>query len=155
MIPLNMKSIMYINIYLILTRTISNQKKFLEKIIIIIITIIINIGIQGSMIISKMNIINQKLIIIIMEEKEVIQEIVTEFKEVEAKVEVIVINIIINIANINIEMIIIELIVQLKKIYQIKKNHILHQIQNLIHLIQILLRVLLIQINLPCYIPIQ
>ena len=152
MIPLNMKSIMYINIYLILTRTISNQ---MEKIIIIIITIIINIGIQGSMIISKMNIINQKLIIIIMEEKEVIQEIVTEFKEVEAKVEVIVINIIINIANINIEMIIIELIVQLKKIYQIKKNHILHQIQNLIYLIQILLRVLLIQINLPCYIPIQ
>ena len=107
------------------------------------------------MIISKMNIINQKLIIIIMEEKEVIQEIVTEFKEVEAKVEVIVINIIINIANINIEMIIIELIVRLKKIYQIKKNHILHQIQNLIYLIQILLRVLLIQINLPCYIPIQ
>ena len=108
------------------------------------------------MIISRMIITNQKLIIIItMEGKEVIQGIVIIFKEVEVKVEVKVINIIINIAIINIEMIIIELIALLKKIFRIKKNRILHLIQNLINLIQIRLRVLRIQINLPCYIPIQ
>ena len=90
-----------------------------------------------------------------MEGKEVIQGIVIIFKEVEVKVEVKVINIIINIAIINIEMIIIELIALLKKIFRIKKNRILHLIQNLINLIQIRLRVLRIQINLPCYIPIQ
>ena len=107
------------------------------------------------MIIMKLNIIHTKGIIIIlaMEGKEVIQEkIFIRGKiviEVKAKVKVIIINIILNIAKINIEIINMIQIVEKKK-YQIKKNHIHHLIQSQIHH-----QVLLIQINLPYYIPIQ
>jgi hypothetical protein len=87
-----------------------------------------------------------------MEEKEVIQgKIVIREKEtveVEEKVKVIVINIILNIAKINIEIINMIQIVEKKK-YQIKKNHIHHLILARIHL-----QVLPILINLPYCIPI-
>ena len=128
----------------------------MEKKNLIIIKIITIIGIIGSMIIMKQNIIHKKCIIIIlvMEEKEVIQgKIVIREKEtveVEEKVKVIVINIILNIAKINIEKTNMIQIVEQKKIYQIKKNHTLHLIQ-----IQTHLQVLLVLINLPYYIPIQ
>lgn len=108
------------------------------------------------MIIMKLNIIHKKGIIIIlaMEGKEVIQEkIFIRGKiviEVKAKVEVIIINIILNIAKINIEKKNMIQIVKQAKIYQINKNHIHHLIQSQIHL-----QVLLIPINLPYYIPIQ
>ena len=75
------------------------------------------------MIIMKQNIIHKKCIIIIlvMEEKEVIQgKIVIREKEtveVEEKVKVIVINIILNIAKINIEKTNMIQIVEQKKIY--------------------------------------
>jgi hypothetical protein len=104
----------------------------------------------------KLNIIHKKGIIIIlaMEGKEVIQEkIFTRGKiviEVKAKVEVIIINIILNIAKINIEKKNMIQIVKQAKIYHINKNHIHHLIQSQIHH-----QVLLIQINLPYYIPIQ
>ena len=104
----------------------------------------------------KLNIIHKKGIIIIlaMEGKEVIQEkIFIRGKiviEVKAKVKVIIINIILNIAKINIEKTNMIQIVEQKKIYQIKKNHTLHLIQ-----IQTHLQVLHVPINLPYYIPIQ
>ena len=90
-----------------------------------------------------------------MEGKKVIRGIVIIFKEVEAKVEVKVINIIITIAIINIKMIIIELRVLLKKKIRIKKNRILHLIQNLSNQILNHQVLLLTQINLPYYIPIN
>ena len=108
------------------------------------------------MIIMKLNIIHTKGIIIIlaMEGKEVIQEkIFIRGKiviEVKAKVKVIIINIILNIAKINIEKKNMIQIVKQAKIYQINKNHIHHLIQSQIHH-----QVLLIPINLPYYIPIQ
>ena len=108
------------------------------------------------MIIMKLNIIHKKGIIIIlaMEGKEVIQEkIFIRGKiviEVKAKVKVIIINIILNIAKINIEKKNMIQIVKQAKIYRINKNHIHHLIQSQIHH-----QVLLIQINLPYYIPIQ
>ena len=104
----------------------------------------------------KLNIIHKKGIIIIlaMEGKEVIQgKIVIREKVaigVKAKVKVIVINIILNIAKINIERKNMIQIVEQKKIHQIKTNHTHHLIQNQIHL-----QVLLVPINLPYYIPIQ
>ena len=69
--------------------------------------------------------------------------------EVKTKVKVIVINIILNIAKINIEIINMIQIVEQKNIYQTKENHIHHLIQNQTHL-----PVLLVPINLPYYIPI-
>ena len=123
---------------------------------IIIIKIITIIGIIGSMIIMKQSIIHKKgiIIILVMEGKEVIQgKIVIREKvsiEVEAKAKVIVINIILNIAKINIEKKNMIQIVEQKKIHQIKTNHTHHLIQNQIHL-----QVLLVPINLPYYIPIQ
>jgi len=121
----------------------------------IIIQIITIIGIIGSIIITITSTINQKEIItiLVMEEKGVIQgKIVIKEEviiEVKAKVKVIVINIILNIAKINIEIINMIQIVEQKKNYQIKKNHIHHLIQVRIHL-----QVLLILINLPYCIPI-
>ena len=89
-----------------------------------------------------------------MQGKEVIQgKIVIREKVaigVKAKVKVIVINIILNIAKINIERKNMIQIVEQKKIHQIKTNHTHHLIQNQIHL-----QVLLVPINLPYYIPIQ
>ena len=120
----------------------------------IIIQIITIIGIIGSIIITITSTINQKgiITILVMEEKGVIQgKIVIKEEviiEVKAKVKVIVINIILNIAKINIEIINMIQIVEKKK-YQIKKNHIHHLIQVRIHL-----QVLLILINLPYCIPI-
>ena len=121
----------------------------------IIIQIITIIGIIGSIIITITSTINQKgiITILVMEEKGVIQgKIVIKEEviiEVKAKVKVIVINIILNIAKINIEIINMIQIVEQKKNYQIKKNHIHHLIQVRIHL-----QVLLILINLPYCIPI-
>ena len=123
---------------------------------IIIIKIITIIGIIGSIIIMKQSIIHKKgiIIILVMEGKEVIQgKIAIREKvaiEVEAKAKVIVINIILNIAKINIEKKNMIQIVEQKKIHQIKTNHTHHLIQNQIHL-----QVLLVPINLPYYIPIQ
>ena len=120
----------------------------------IVIQIITIIGIIGSIIITITSTINQKgiITILVMEEKGVIQgKIVIKEEviiEVKAKVKVIVINIILNIAKINIEIINMIQIVEKKK-YQIKKNHIHHLIQVRIHL-----QVLLILINLPYCIPI-
>lgn len=121
----------------------------------IIIQIITIIGIIGSIIITITSTINQKgiITILVMEEKGVIQgKIVIKEEviiEVKAKVKVIVLNIILNIAKINIEIINMIQIVEQKKNYQIKKNHIHHLIQVRIHL-----QVLLILINLPYCIPI-
>ena len=120
----------------------------------IIIQIITIIGIIGSIIITITSTINQKgiITILVMEEKGVIQgKIVIKEEviiEVKAKVKVIVINIILNIAKINIEIINMIQIVEKKK-YQIKKNHIHHLILARIHR-----QVLPILINLPYYIPI-
>lgn len=120
----------------------------------IIIQIITIIGIIGSIIITITSTINQKgiITILVMEEKGVIQgKIVIKEEviiEVKAKVKVIVINIILNIAKINIEIINMIQIVEKKK-YQIKKNHIHHLI-----LVRIHLQVLPILINLPYCIPI-
>ena len=120
----------------------------------IIIQIITIIGIIGSIIITITSTINQKgiITILVMEEKGVIQgKIVIKEEviiEVKAKVKVIVINIILNIAKINIEIINMIQIVEKKK-YQIKKNHIHHLI-----LVRIHLQVLHILINLPYCIPI-
>ena len=122
----------------------------------IIIQIITIIGIIGSIIITITSTINQKgiITILVMEEKGVIQgKIVIKEEviiEVKAKVKVIVINIILNIAKINIEIINMIQIVEQKNIYQTKENHIHHLIQNQTHL-----PVLLVPINLPYYIPIQ
>ena len=102
------------------------------------------------MIIMTRDIINRReiIIIILMERKEAIQGKKVIIVEVEVKMKVIVINIILNIAKINIEIINMIQIVEKKK-YQIKKNHIHHLIQVRIHL-----QVLPILINLPYYIPI-
>ena len=108
------------------------------------------------MIISRMIITNQKLIIIItMEGKEVIQGIVIIFKEVEVKVEVKVINIIQTIVNIIGIIKCIGQIAEPRKIIQVKKIHTLHLIQNLSNQILNHQVLLLTQINLPYYIPIQ
>ena len=117
----------------------------------IIIQIITIIGIIGSIIITITSTINQKgiITILVMEEKGVIQGKIVIKEGVKAKVKVIVINIILNIAKINIEIINMIQIVEQKKNYQIKKNHIHHLIQVRIHL-----QVLLILINLPYCIPI-
>ena len=89
----------------------------------IIIQIITIIGIIGSIIITITSTINQKgiITILVMEEKGVIQgKIVIKEEviiEVKAKVKVIVINIILNIAKINIEKTNMIQIVEQKKIY--------------------------------------
>ena len=116
----------------------------------IVIQIITIIGIIGSIIITITSTINQKgiITILVMEEKGVIQGKIVIKEEIKAKVKVIVINIILNIAKINIEIINMIQIVEKKK-YQIKKNHIHHLILARIHL-----QVLPILINLPYYIPI-
>ena len=102
------------------------------------------------MIIMTRDIINRRgiIIIILMERKEAIQG--KKVIIVEVKMKVIVINIILNIANINTEKKNMIQIAEQKKKYRIKINRTPHLIQS-----RILPRVLLIQINLPCYIPIQ
>ena len=104
------------------------------------------------MIIMTRDIINRRgiIIIILMERKEAIQGKKVIIVEVEVKMKVIVINIILNIANINTEKKNMIQIAEQKKKYRIKINHTPHRIQS-----RILPRVLHIQINLPCYIPIQ
>ena len=104
------------------------------------------------MIIMTRDIINRRgiIIIILMERKEAIQGKKVIIVEVEVKMKVIVINIILNIANINTEKKNMIQIAEQKKKYRIKINRTHHLIQS-----RILPRVLLIQINLPCYIPIQ
>ena len=100
------------------------------------------------------DIINRRgiIIIILMERKEAIQgkKVIIVEVEIEVKMKVIVINIILNIANINTERKNMIQIAEQKKKYRIKINRTPHLIQS-----RILPRVLLIQINLPCYIPIQ
>ena len=160
-----MTTIMYINIYLILTRKISKQiflkKKSPMKKNIIIIKIITIIGNQGSIIIMVENIFIREEIIIMktIEERGVFQGMIIIIQKVWEVVEVKVINIILNIINIDIEIINLGQIVAQKKIFQEKNIRILLPIQNQIpNRIQSQiqnLRVLLIQINLPYYIPIQ
>ena len=154
-----MKTIMYINIYLILDRKLS-KKIFLkikyqmkENIIIIKITIII--GTQGSMIIIIEIIIIQEEIIIMMplEEKGVIQGKI--FTIQKAKEVVKVINIIQTIVNIIGIIKCIGQIAEPRKISHVKKIHTLHLIQNISNQILNHQVLLLTQINLPYYIPIN